>query len=1185
MLLETLFKDMRSDEQIYVWRKTPSERHLFDSVSQVLEYAQSVCDDSDVYFGVGFRKRGSYDEVTRLPAAVADVDDKKGQYTQDELANHIAAFPVKPSFLISSGHGFHVYWLYPQPVAPEQGQEASRGFVSVVGSDAVHDPERILRIPGTKNHKDPTDVRDVVQLLAEPSRQYAASDIVAMAKLKDKMYQTIASGALGTFSSRSERDWVIIRSLLAAGVSEQGIRQIASQRPCGDRWREDSFRLLDLDLKNAQSSVGEAVRRFSEMNDCWFYEGAKGAHQVSTFVYEPHRLLYSLEGGEDVFLGTVRANDRTWNDVMFPRSAFSSQRNLLKGLTSMNWQWFGSDYETKQLLPFLMGRLLELDGSEAKATYVIGRHENYWVTKDLTVSATGTFTPSTAPYLYVDRSGHRSSSLSTVPDMCFSFLPEDEYRTLVKKISVLLPLINIPEVIMPVIGWFGAVSLKPLLREVGVRFPLLNVFGTMGSGKLLPNSEPVLTPNGWRKNGELKIGDFVIGRNGEATRILGVYPQGEQQIVRVTFSDGSWVRCSWDHLWSVQTPDDTCRRPNRWRTLTTRQLVDIGLIDSAGNRRWKIPVVSPVIYDPVTLPMDPYLFGVLLGDGSMAAGSLKLTTDEEIVDAIALVGTKGKHKSDGVVEFTERKGEIRGKLKELGAWGKHSWEKQVPPVFLRGTPSERLALLQGLFDTDGYAIGNGGVEFCSTSENLVDCVVELTQSLGGVAHGRRVTASTYTYKGERRKGRRAERVTLKFPPSIIPFRLSRKRDAYQSVTKYPPARLIAHVEEDGVEEATCIKVEAEDNLYVTRSFVVTHNTTILSKVLMSLLGITGVTNSANTTKFILRVLLSQSNAVPTLFGEFRESTTDSLDFYSMLRMLYDTGMDSRGHADQSTETYLLEAPVIVDGEDAFSDPALRQRSILVNTHPEDIAEGTATNRAFKELMALPLTDFGGHFIQHTLQETASSVKKKYDAALAETFVISPAPMPDRVRSNIAVVLMGVHYFSDFFVSHDGSALDMSVEVVEHLVNTVVSRLNTGTSRTLVDDFVEDMVTFMANDANFRIPFLAFYDAESNVLWFHMTTCVAWWGKEQRTRGKSALEAQALRAQINERCRDSVSYALPERMITTPGGEKLNCFGINIGRCHAAGMSVPNTLSAKSLMPRGLVIGRGIVLKKNQTELS
>jgi hypothetical protein len=85
-----------------------------------------------------------------------------------------------------------------------------------------------------------------------------------------------------------------------------------------------------------------------------------------------------------------------------------------------------------------------------------------------------------------------------------------------------------------------------LEREAFLRILLM---GSSKIGKAQPIDEPVLTPSGWRKIGDLQVGDEIIGSNGLGTRVIGVFPQGRKKVVRVKTRDGAWARCCEDHLW------------------------------------------------------------------------------------------------------------------------------------------------------------------------------------------------------------------------------------------------------------------------------------------------------------------------------------------------------------------------------------------------------------------------------------------------------------------------------------------------------------------------------------------------------------------------------------------------------------------------------------------------------------
>lgn len=338
-----------------------------------------------------------------------------------------------------------------------------------------------------------------------------------------------------------------------------------------------------------------------------------------------------------------------------------------------------------------------------------------------------------------------------------------------------------------------------------------------GLGKQQPLDEPVLTSDGWSTMGDLTPGDLVIGGDGKPVEVLSVHPQGVQPVVRVSFADGAWTRCGPEHLWATRSKSEVHRgRP--WRVVEATEL-------RPGDH---VPVVEPVHHTIVPLPVDPYQLGVLLGDGSIGTGNghaLTVSTDRWIAERCGWHGLRPHKTSPYTVEGTARQDGLRPALKSLGLWGCRSWEKHLPPLYLLGTPADRLALLRGLMDTDGSPMDSGGAEFSSTSEALVLAVADLARSLGGVARNITSRVTTYTYRGERRTGRRSWRVNVKLPADTCPFLLPRKAEAWVPPSKYPPARIIRSVEADGppVEQA-CIRVANPDGLYVTRHHIVTHNT-------------------------------------------------------------------------------------------------------------------------------------------------------------------------------------------------------------------------------------------------------------------------------------------------------------------------------------------------------------------------
>jgi phosphate starvation-inducible protein PhoH and related proteins len=363
-------------------------------------------------------------------------------------------------------------------------------------------------------------------------------------------------------------------------------------------------------------------------------------------------------------------------------------------------------------------------------------------------------------------------------------------------------------------------------------------------GRAQPVFANVLTPDGWRPIGDLQVGDLVIGSNGEPTPVLGVYPQGEKDVFRVTAQDGSWTLCCGEHLWTVRTASDR-RRNKPWRVLETQDM--IGNLRAAHARRYELPMLTaPVCFPEREVPMDPYALGLLLGDGCLTGRTAPsfTTADTELADALqaALPDVMLRRKSsiDHVVNRVKSAGDVvtlenpvTGALRRLDVLGCTSHSKFVPESYLRNSAEVRLALLQGLLDSDGGPVTQAGrtsrIQFSTTSILLRDDVIALVQSLGGVAYTRRRAAEGRKpglIHGRAVHHRRdAHVLDIRLPEGIEPFRLTRKAEKYRAAGGGGrPMRFIDSIEPAGREETVCIQVAAEDSLYVTENHLLTHNT-------------------------------------------------------------------------------------------------------------------------------------------------------------------------------------------------------------------------------------------------------------------------------------------------------------------------------------------------------------------------
>jgi phosphate starvation-inducible PhoH-like protein len=364
-------------------------------------------------------------------------------------------------------------------------------------------------------------------------------------------------------------------------------------------------------------------------------------------------------------------------------------------------------------------------------------------------------------------------------------------------------------------------------------------------GRAQPLHSKILTPTGWREMGSLKIGDFVVGSDGKPTEVTGVFPQGRKSVYRVTITDGSSTLACAEHLWAVRTASDK-RRHKALRVMQTQEMM--GNLRCFHQYRYELPLLSaPVKWEFRQTPLDPYSLGLLLGDGCLTGKTSPsfTTSDAELVSSLesGLAGMNLSFRRKSSIDYvitnpaagrgwTGIRNPLTQALRGLQLSGTYSSTKFIPEDYLYNSAEVRLAVLQGLLDTDGGPVTQEGrtcrIQYVTTSERLKDDVLFLVRSLGGVAYWRR-------RKAEGRKpgfanGREvpyrndAFVMDIRLPRGLEPFRLERKARVYREHGGGRPMRFIKSIEPAGLHETQCISVAAPDSLYVTDDFTLTHNT-------------------------------------------------------------------------------------------------------------------------------------------------------------------------------------------------------------------------------------------------------------------------------------------------------------------------------------------------------------------------
>lgn len=356
-----------------------------------------------------------------------------------------------------------------------------------------------------------------------------------------------------------------------------------------------------------------------------------------------------------------------------------------------------------------------------------------------------------------------------------------------------------------------------------------------GLGKALVHGTGVATPKGFVPIESLSVGDLVFGPDGKPRPVTGVYPQGLKPCYALTFSDGNKVFCCEDHLWRVQNRRDyRLGRPGE--VLSTIEISKTYLT-SQGRRRYYVPVTAALEYQTTPGRVIPaYTMGALLANGGLSGPSVKLTTsDTDIVAKVSselpagLIVKRGRLYDWLIASpYGGAPNVYRRELDRLGLRSL-SINKHIPAEYLYA--ADRLELLQGLMDGDGYVSKEGTIQYNTSSPLLADHVSYLLESFGCVVR-KTVKPSGYKKEGRYVPCHDSYTLTIRPPAGLELFRCSERKDyRYRSAPaqKYVPQRLIARVEPAGVHPCTCISVDSDDHMYLTEHYIPTHNTAMTSE--------------------------------------------------------------------------------------------------------------------------------------------------------------------------------------------------------------------------------------------------------------------------------------------------------------------------------------------------------------------
>ena len=481
--------------------------------------------------------------------------------------------------------------------------------------------------------------------------------------------------------------------------------------------------------------------------------------------------------------------------------------------------------------------------------------------------------------------------------------------------------------------------LKNMLSCDNVPFRSLLFIGNAGCGKAQALTSKILTPNGFITMGEVTVGTEVFTGNGNIGKVSGIYPQGRRPVYEIRLQDGTSIKVSDNHLNCVYRYNQNTHKREDY-LVTTKELIEMF---KTSNYKLRIDIPSVDWNNCSELPIDPYLVGALLGDGSLH-GNLDFSNSESDVvskvDSIlrrdwnrTLVKVPGDNVDYNISAVTKNsckytfvyKGEVingvsavqtclmnhgypkfdestilrtcQGRktiiardfpeilqdlvLKEIhDDWSQHSKfidtldslglrckavDKFIPEIYLKTSRENRIRLLQGLYDTDGYTDSLGSTSFTTCSKKLSEDFAFLVRSLGirdyiSESPSRYLKDGEYIYTGSISYSH-----FMKIPNDLL-YCTSEKHLNRRKFRQNEPMRNIVAIERVEDDICQCIMIDHPDHTYISDGFIPTHNTTIARCIANYLNdnkgGIIEVDAASNNGADSVRSLVDQAQSYP-----------------------------------------------------------------------------------------------------------------------------------------------------------------------------------------------------------------------------------------------------------------------------------------------------------------------------------
>jgi len=371
------------------------------------------------------------------------------------------------------------------------------------------------------------------------------------------------------------------------------------------------------------------------------------------------------------------------------------------------------------------------------------------------------------------------------------------------------------------------------------------ILGSRGAGKQLQLSEKIRIKNGWTTMGDVQIGDEIYGSDGKLTKVTAKSSTEEREYYKITLRDGREIEACEDHLWKIWDKNKNKKvdkevysvintkemfKKYYWNRIDSKHKQKFGEEKMCKEYRFAIPTMKAIDEVSNNLPIDPYLLGLLLGDGCIVNSPSITSGDKEIIKFVQEECDRNNWTYRVEIEegkdciYITNKNKVNKSLKDLlkklNLFGTKSNTKFIPEQYLYTSEENKRALLQGLMDTDGTC--GGDIEYYTVSKQLSEDFSNLVRSIG--INCKIALKKTYYKKdGVKILCKDCYRIMLYTDTKV--FRLDRKQEEInmsRRKSRYNKT-FITNIEPIGLRKGACISVDNEDRTYITKDYIVTHN--------------------------------------------------------------------------------------------------------------------------------------------------------------------------------------------------------------------------------------------------------------------------------------------------------------------------------------------------------------------------